>query len=85
MIGGLPVRSQALHRDTPPVNVYVRSRQVSWLADRCFIRPSRNAKHFSDHGWIKASRLQLRGQLRHCRAYAKRTEFPLSLQTDMVR
>jgi len=35
---------------------------------------------FSDHLWMPAHRLQLRGQLRHCRRNLRRTVFPLSLR-----
>lgn len=55
-----PTRKQ--RPDTPSDDVQTRSRQVSWLAGRCFIRPSqrRCVSDLKD----ETRRLQLRGQLR---------------------
>ncbi len=49
--------------DTPPVDIDMRSRQVSWLAGRrcCLAFPPDSA---SDHHSTDARRSQLRGQLR---------------------
>jgi len=52
------------------------SRQVSWLAGRCFRPPSLGAPQW--HGWTFARRLQLRGQLRIQAVIKTLTEFPLS-------
>lgn len=68
-------------RDTPPVDVFSVSRQVSWLAGRrrALVFPMRMTR-VSDVKSGETRCLQLRGQRRNFAHKAQYTGFPLSHQ-----